>query len=191
MVKWQLVVALGYSCLIIIHERNSWKQTSYTPWQIAVIVILWNFPMAMWLYYKCSNSADVQSVVMLTNVIPGFEVFDLLLTPSVETWQRRWDTQYARQNTSSFLQGLSLSLERGWCLYIALLQTTETMAFLWNLDVMTALPFNIKNGRGGQPQCIICQKQFTPNQILFPSSPSPLQFLPHMVPEMCLHFNGF
>lgn len=165
------MVALGYSCLIIIHERNSWKQTSYTPWQIAVIVILWNFPMAMWLYYKCSNSADVQNVVMLTNVIPGFEVFDLLLTPSVETWQRRWDTQYARQNTSSFPQGLSLSLERGWCLYIALLQTTETTAFLWNLDVMTALPFNIKNGVGGTASVHYLSKTIHPKSNIIPVLP--------------------
>lgn len=91
LVKWQLVLALGYSCLIIIHEKNSWKQTSYTPWQITVIVILWNFPMAMWLYYKYSNSADVQNVVIVTNVTPVFKVFELLFTASEGTWGRRWD----------------------------------------------------------------------------------------------------
>ena len=76
LVKWQLVLALGYSCLIIIHEKNSWKQTSYTPSQITVIVILWNFPMAMWLYYKYSHSADVQNVVIVTNVIPIFKILN-------------------------------------------------------------------------------------------------------------------
>lgn len=90
LVKWQLVLALGYSCLIIIHEKNSWKQTSYTPWQITVIVILWNFPMAMWLYYKYSNSADVQNVVVVTNVIPVFKVlnYSLLLWRSVREEMR-------------------------------------------------------------------------------------------------------
>lgn len=70
LVKWQLVLALGYACLVIIHEENSWKQTSYTPWQVTVILILWNFPMAMWLYLKYSNSADVQNARVVTNVIP-------------------------------------------------------------------------------------------------------------------------
>lgn len=51
---------------------------------MTVIVLLWNFPMAMWLYYKYSNSADVQNVVILTNVIPRLKVFESLIT-SVET----------------------------------------------------------------------------------------------------------
>lgn len=104
LVKWQLVVALGYSCLIIIHEKNSWKQTSYTPWQITVIVILWNFPMAMWLYYKYSNSADVQNVVIVTNVIPSLKVFESLTTTSVETWQRRWDTEKHERTLAAFVR---------------------------------------------------------------------------------------
>lgn len=48
-------------------------------------------------------------------------------------------------------------------------KTTETTAFLWNLDVMTALPFNIKNG-GGDSLSALSVKNNSP-QIKYYSCP--------------------
>lgn len=140
LVKWQLVLALGYSCLIIIHEKNSWKQTSYTPWQMAVIVILWNFLMAMWLYSKYSNSADVQNGVVVTNVIPVFKIlnYSLLLRRKHEDGDEAcsmYDRAYA-----ALPRACPPLVCHGHGLHTAFLQNTEVVAFLWSLERIHTFP---------------------------------------------------